>query len=569
MEDKEDITIYDEYDKYLSPLAVWAIAFGCTIGWGAFFMPGSTFLPVAGPLGTLISICISVVIMLIIGTNFSYLMRNRPGTGGVYAYTKEAFDRDHAFLCAWFLALSYLTILFMNATSLFLVIKLVFGTRLQIGYNYYNIAGNHIFLGEVGASIVALAIVGLLFINAKPLLQHLQTILAVLLLVSVVIIGVVCLRRLSPETLQGAFGIQGSSPAFGIFSIAMLAPWAFAGFEVISLETAHFKFKVSRSRWVIIAAIVLSGLVYIFLTLASVSSVPDGYTSWQTYIADLDNLDGIESVPTFFAASAAMGSGGVKLIMVAAMAAILTGMIAAYRATMRMLSTMAEDLILSEKFANTNNSILFIMVVSMLVSIFGRNLLSCFRELTSFGAIIGFGYTSASAWKLARKNGSRSAAVTGCLGTLLSAAFALVQLVPKLTAVETIGSNAFLLLMIWCLLGFLFYLRTVARSHTATGSGISAAGVVLFALLLYSALMWLGQRLMAAENLEQVHSTIRLEGSLMLVIIFISLGVMMYIHTLTRRKLQSGERDEESTETAAQSIVMKEAADTQSEEEKP
>ena len=112
----EQNRIAGEYDRYLSPLDVWAIAFGCTIGWGAFMMPGSTFLPVAGPLGTVIAMAVSVVIMLVIGANFFYLMRTRPGTGGVYAYTKAAFGREHAFLCAWFLSLSYLTVLFMNAT---------------------------------------------------------------------------------------------------------------------------------------------------------------------------------------------------------------------------------------------------------------------------------------------------------------------------------------------------------------------------------------------------------------------------------------------------------------------
>jgi hypothetical protein len=37
--------------KYLSPLGVWALAFGCAVGWGAFVMPGTTFLPIAGPWG--------------------------------------------------------------------------------------------------------------------------------------------------------------------------------------------------------------------------------------------------------------------------------------------------------------------------------------------------------------------------------------------------------------------------------------------------------------------------------------------------------------------------------------
>ena len=39
-------------DRYLSPLDVWGMAFGCMVGWGVFAMPGTTFLPVAGPAGT-------------------------------------------------------------------------------------------------------------------------------------------------------------------------------------------------------------------------------------------------------------------------------------------------------------------------------------------------------------------------------------------------------------------------------------------------------------------------------------------------------------------------------------
>ncbi len=532
----EDIRVSSEYDRYLSPLDVWAIAFGCAIGWGAFMMPGSTFLPVAGPLGTAIAMAISVVIMLVIGANFFYLMRNRPGTGGVYAYTKGAFGREHAFLCAWFLSLSYLTVLFMNATSLFLVIRMVFGRRLQYGYYYYNIAGNHIFMGEVGASIVALASVGLLFVNAKPLLQRLQTILAIVLLACVALVAAICLPRLRLEIPKDAFGIGGVSPAFGILSIVMLAPWAFVGFEVISLETAHFDFKIRRSRWIILASILLGGIVYVALTLVAVTAAPDGYGSWQAYIADLPQLNGVSAVPTFFSAKAVMGNIGLLIIALAALAAILTGMIAAYRATSRVLATMAEDNILSERFSRTTYSILFVMVISIVISIFGRNMLQCFMELTSLGAIIGFGYTSASAWQLARKKGNRRFAVLGALGTVISVAFLLVQLIPGVTALETMGADAFLLLTVWCLLGFIFYLITVARSSATKAMGSSAAGLTLFALLLYSALMWLGKRLMAADSLDAVHAILHREGLIMLVMVFTGLALTLHIQRLQRRK---------------------------------
>jgi amino acid permease len=56
-------------DRYLSVIDVWAMAFGCMVGWGVFAMPGTTFLPVAGPLGTMLSMLIGMVIMLIIASN--------------------------------------------------------------------------------------------------------------------------------------------------------------------------------------------------------------------------------------------------------------------------------------------------------------------------------------------------------------------------------------------------------------------------------------------------------------------------------------------------------------------
>ena len=102
-------------------------------------------------------------------------------------------------------------------------------------------------------------------------------------------------------------------------------------------------------------------------------------------------------MPSFYAARSIIGPAGLAVISVTAIAAILTGIIGAYRATVRVLSTMAEDRILSEKFLKTSYSILFIMVISIVIAFLGRNALVWFVELTSFGAVVGFGYTCAAA----------------------------------------------------------------------------------------------------------------------------------------------------------------------------
>ena len=110
--------------KNITSLDAWSMAFGCMVGWGAFVMPGSTFLPLAGPAGTLIAMLIGLVVTLVIGSCVSYLMIRSSGPGGIYSYAKEAFGRDHAFICSWFLCLSYLTVVFLNGTALFFVLHI-------------------------------------------------------------------------------------------------------------------------------------------------------------------------------------------------------------------------------------------------------------------------------------------------------------------------------------------------------------------------------------------------------------------------------------------------------------
>ena len=57
-------------DAYLSPLAVIALSFGYAVGWGAFVMPGTTFLPSAGPLGTLIGFAIGTMAVVVLAFNY-------------------------------------------------------------------------------------------------------------------------------------------------------------------------------------------------------------------------------------------------------------------------------------------------------------------------------------------------------------------------------------------------------------------------------------------------------------------------------------------------------------------
>lgn len=98
------------------------------------------------------------------------------------------------------------------------------------------------------------------------------------------------------ERALSAFGTSGFNNTYAVFSLIILAPWAFVGFEVTSFDTAHFKFPIKNSKKVLFIAILAAAAAYISMAFVSIASVPDGFSSWQEYIAGLENVNGVACV---------------------------------------------------------------------------------------------------------------------------------------------------------------------------------------------------------------------------------------------------------------------------------
>ena len=132
--------------RHLSMLSAWGLSFGFAVGWGAFVMPGSEFLPSAGPLGTVVGVAIGTLAMAVIGWNYYRMVSAIPSAGGAYAYAQQAFGADCGYLAAWSLTLAYMAILWANATALVLLVRYLFGDVLQFGW-HDTLAGFDIYLG--------------------------------------------------------------------------------------------------------------------------------------------------------------------------------------------------------------------------------------------------------------------------------------------------------------------------------------------------------------------------------------------------------------------------------------
>ena len=455
-----------DINKYISPLGVWALSFGCAVGWGAFVMPGTTFLPSAGPLGTVIGMVIGAALMLVIGANYHFLMNRYPDAGGTMTYATKIFGYDHGFLSSWFLILVYVAILWANATALVLIFRNLMGSALQFGF-HYQISGYDVYLGEALISVAAIMLVGMICIKGKRLAIGLQILMALILIGGIVVCFVAVMAKHSGTTpLIPAYAPSSAHPLTQMIQIVVLAPWAFVGFESVSHSTKGFRFPVRKTIWIIAAALLTGALSYILLSAISAAIQPEGYSAWTDYIADLNRLDGIQALPTFFAVNAAMGRAGFALLGITVLCGILTGLLGNLIAASRLLFAMSAENIIPKRCGKLNkdhvpqNAILFLILISLPIPFLGRTAIGWIVDVNTIGATIAYAYASASAFKAARRENNLLIQGTGVAGVIISTLFFLYFMLPDLWPVSTMSTESYLILIAWSILGFVVY-RTV------------------------------------------------------------------------------------------------------------
>ena len=172
--------------RQLNPMHVWAIAFGCVIGWGSFINPGKKFLPNSGVAGTAIAMVLGALVMIIIAFSYAYMVPKYPQAGGEFTFTKNCFGKNMAFVCGWFLVAAYLTNVPMNSTAIGLIVDGLDGSAdiLKFGF-HYSIAGFDIYLGEMLLATAILLLFGYLNIIGVHKAAFVQTVLSVLLVVCI------------------------------------------------------------------------------------------------------------------------------------------------------------------------------------------------------------------------------------------------------------------------------------------------------------------------------------------------------------------------------------------------
>ena len=452
-----------QLNRHLSPLHVWSLAFGCIIGWGAFMMPGTTFLPTAGTLGTTLAMVIGALVMVVISLSYSYMVSRHPKAGGEFVFARACFGRHHAFVCGWFLALAYLANVPMNCTALGLMTRKLFFGVFQFG-RLYQIAGYDIWAGEILLSLTVLSVIAFLSVKGVRKSGISQTIMAfglatafVIIVVSAIFSPVTSWSNLAPFWGPEVSGVALNNSQIwrGILAIVAVAPWAYVGFETIPQAVEEFNFSVRKVNGIMIGAIAFGCAVYSCNNLVTAAASPD----WQDFIARHDWAVGA-------AVEALMGKPGLVVLGVAISCAILTGILGFLTATSRLLMSMAREGFIPEFFGVVSSrwrtparATVFCFALSAVGPFFGRTALGWFVDMSAVGAAAGFAYACTSALKTASgesvNGGNAAIKILSALGLVLSLCFVVLLLVPGLPG--CLNGPGYVMLGVWIAMGMIFY----------------------------------------------------------------------------------------------------------------
>ena len=480
-------------------LSVWAFSIGTSIGWGSLVVTCNTYLASAGVWGTVLGLAVGMLVILIITRNLQYMIRRSPNAGGIYTFAKQVCGPDYGFLAAWFLLLTYMAILWANVTSVPLFARYFFGDIFRFGFSY-NIFGYEVWLGEALLSIAAVLLTGVFCANSRKAIHIVMIVSALVFVAGFSFLSVYALinHGASGFSYDPAF-IPDSSSFSQIARIAVISPWAFIGFENISHFSEEFSFPVKKSRRILLVSVVLSTLLYVFVTLLSVTAYPPEYASWLDYIRDMGNLSGIKAVPAFYAAHHYLGDAGVAILMFSLFGAILTSLIGNTTALSRLLFAAGREgdaprfLGKLSRKGLPSRAVWIIIAVSSLIPLLGRTAIGWIVDVTTLGATIIYGLVSYAVWRDARRQCARPEKVTGVAGLVLMVGFVTMILLPKLFFGSLMESESYILFVLWALIGLAVFRVLVARDQSRRYGHSVIVWLILLMLVLFSSMMWVSR----------------------------------------------------------------------------
>lgn len=425
-----------------------SLAVGSIVGWGAFILPGDLFLSKIGLVNSILGLIIGALIIIIIERNYSYLIKKMPFSGGEFLFTKQTFGEYHSFICGWFLSLAYICIVPLNATAIALIFNIITGNKYTYFY-LYRVQGYSVYLSDILITSTFIILLGYINIKGIKIASHFQKIM-VLLLVSVIFIffSLILNRNglITPNILSHI--TENKLNLKNILKIVAISPWAYVGFDSVTqiLEELNLKSKTISKISIIslMAGCTLYLMILIFTAYGvSYQEILNGNIDWATG----------QTIEKYF------GQIGILLLGIALISAVTCGVNGFYLSASRLIGAMSKQGKLPEILGKVNenkipvNSIIFIMILSLLTPWTGRQVLIWIVDMSSLGIAIAYLYVSLSTLKIYYKE-KHKIKITGILGVIFSFVFIFLLVIPVLES--SLKIESIYILLIWITAGGLY-----------------------------------------------------------------------------------------------------------------
>jgi len=429
--------------KRLNKIDILALALGSIIGWGSFTLPGSKFLHESGIISTAIGFILGGLAIVFIQKGYHIMMEKHREDGGEFSYTYNNMGKTNGFIVGWSLTLCYISMVPLNATAFVLVLKKLFGSRIDFIY-LYNVAGYPVYLSEI--LIASLIILLFAYINIKglQLSARVQNIMILLMVVNAIIVFAYMFMKTDHSLIMNTYILNYRFHITEVARIFAIVPFLFVGFDVIPQVSTDLNFEAPKATRMALLAILAGVIFYNLLNITTgLVYTPEKalLEEWALGTAVLDHMGYLGFILLIISLAGAV-AGGINGFMLGS--SKLIGSLSAYR-------------LIPEKYKKENhngvfeNGVKFVALVSLIAPWFGREVIIYIVNMSSLLAAVAYFYVCYIGFKNSRGLDRYASAV----GAFMSLMFIALLLIPGSPAI--LSAPSMVLTIIWAVLGYFYY----------------------------------------------------------------------------------------------------------------
>ena len=431
--------------KKLNKIDILTLALGSIIGWGSFTLPGSKFLHESGIISTAIGLILGGFAIVFIQKGYHIMMERHHEDGGEFSYTYKSLGKANGFIVGWSLTLCYISMVPLNATAFVLVLKKLFGPRVDFIY-LYKVAGYPVYLSEI--IISSLIILLFAYVNTKGLSfsSMIQNILILLMVVNVIIVFVFMLMKTDHSLIMDTYIINYKLNIAEVAKVFAIVPFLFVGFDVIPQVSTELNFEAPKATRIAIVAIFAGVFFYNLLNITTgliYSPEKALLEQWALGSAVLDNI----------------GYIGFILLIISLTGAVAGGINGFMLGSSKLIGSLSVYGLIPIKYKKENhngvfeNGVKFVALISLIAPWFGREAIIYIVDMSSLLSAIAYFYVC----YIGFKNSKGSNRYLSAMGAFISLVFIGLLTIPG--SPGRLSSPSMVLMLLWGVLGYLYYRR--------------------------------------------------------------------------------------------------------------